>query len=125
MIDRKRFPVYSSEWDEYMTDLMVMKSAAGYYIGRAYWDQEFGFEGPYSRESGYYPTKEEAEKAFKGMSFEIRDAIENNHAYEIGGLPDIGNKEECPDCSEIALVRQLGSTEMWECMDCHAEINRG
>lgn len=39
----------------------VMQSAAGYYIGRTYWDVEYQFEGPYSRESGYYATNVEAQ----------------------------------------------------------------
>jgi len=37
-----------------ITSLMVLKSAAGYYIGRVCDD------GPYSRDSGYYPTRKEA-----------------------------------------------------------------
>lgn len=36
---------------------MVCKSAAGYYIGR------YCNEGPYSRESGYFRTREDAENA--------------------------------------------------------------
>ena len=39
-----------------ISDLQVLKSAAGYYIGRTQ-------EGmPYSRESTYFSTKEEANK---------------------------------------------------------------
>lgn len=40
-----------------------MQSAAGYYIGRTYIDEEyFGAELPYSRDTGYFPTKEDAEE---------------------------------------------------------------
>ena len=38
----------------------VCKSPAGYYVG--YWCDE---DGPFSRESGYYRTREEAERALK------------------------------------------------------------
>ena len=42
----------------------VLQSAAGYYIGT------FCNCGPYSRESGYYPSREHAEKAMKAGGFE-------------------------------------------------------
>jgi transposase-like protein len=29
---------------------------------------------------------------------------------------------ECPNCKEITLVPQLGGDDMWECMDCHCEV---
>ena len=38
-----------------LSELTVMKSAAGYYIGR------YDEMGPYDRWSGYYPTKEAAQ----------------------------------------------------------------
>jgi hypothetical protein len=41
----------------------VMRSAAGFYIGYGYFDPEWGFEEPYSRESGYFRTHEDAQKA--------------------------------------------------------------
>ena len=41
-----------------ISELQVLKSAAGYYIGRT----EDGM--PYSRESGYFRTYEEAEELF-------------------------------------------------------------
>jgi len=51
--------------------LKVMKSAAGYYIGRSCTDDDMpGFEEPYSRESGYYPT--EAAAAAELDTFEVR-----------------------------------------------------
>ena len=39
-----------------------MQSAAGYYVGRVEITEE-GYEFPYCRESGYYPTREKAESA--------------------------------------------------------------
>lgn len=65
-----------------MTDLKVLHSNAGYYIGRT----DNG--DPYSRESGYYRSYEEAEKELKN-GFEVRDCVENNFAYDSGNLPDI------------------------------------
>ena len=47
-----------------ITDLKVMKSAAGYYIGRGFTEPDVPFEQPYSRDSlDYYPTREAAQYA--------------------------------------------------------------
>lgn len=70
-----------------VSDLQVMQSGAGWYIGRSYWDEEFEFEGPYSRESGYYATEHEARVHLSEDSYEERDCIENNWARKSGGLP--------------------------------------
>ncbi len=44
--------------------LIVMRSAAGYYLGTQRFDDEMEMTTPYTRESiEYWPTKEEAEKA--------------------------------------------------------------
>jgi len=40
-------------------DLQIYESRAGFYIGT------WCYCGPYSRESGYYPTREAAEQAFR------------------------------------------------------------
>lgn len=42
------------------TELMVLSSAAGYYVGTMY--VEDGFEGPGSRDSDYFKTREKAER---------------------------------------------------------------
>lgn len=47
-------------------DLIVCMSAAGYYIGR--WCEC----GPYSRESHYFRTRNEAEAALNGGNYEKR-----------------------------------------------------
>ncbi len=44
-------------------ELQVLRSAAGYYIGTAC------ACGPYSRESGYYPTREKAANALETRNF--------------------------------------------------------
>lgn len=54
--------------NECITPLKVMKSAAGYYLGHACYVEEdggFKYEVPYSRESGYFRTKEEAQQALE------------------------------------------------------------
>lgn len=43
------------------SELQVMHSAAGYYIGTVYHDPD-GFDEPGSRDSGYYPTREKAQE---------------------------------------------------------------
>jgi len=83
-VDRKKFPTDAG--DCYVSNLQVMSTPAGYYIGRTCWDKEFGYEEPYSRESGYM-TKEEAEKALKESGFEVRQCLENQMGYEAGTLP--------------------------------------
>ena len=60
-----------------ISDLKVMRSAAGYYIGRSYFNGDF--DEPYSRESGYYPTEKAANKDMK--TFVVRDCAENEQAY--------------------------------------------
>ena len=59
--------------------LKVMKSGAGWYLGRSYFDTEFGFEGPYSRESGYFTTEESAKSSLEDNTWAYRDAPENRH----------------------------------------------
>ena len=48
--------------DETVSELRILQSAAGYYVGRVEITEE-GYEFPYCRESGYYPTREKAESA--------------------------------------------------------------
>ena len=85
-MDIKKFPNLVD--GDRVSDLQVMKSGAGYYIDRSYWDEEFGFEGPYSRESGYFPTYEAAEIELDLNNWEVRRCIENEWAYDRGDLPD-------------------------------------
>lgn len=49
------------------TDLQVCQSAAGYYVGTLYWDDEYKFFEPGSRDSDYYATYEEAERFLKTL----------------------------------------------------------
>ena len=44
-----------------LTPLRVLQSAAGWYIGRLYWDADMGGWFPYSRDSDYYPTQAAAQ----------------------------------------------------------------
>lgn len=83
-VDRKRYP--NEGQGCYYSDLKVMKSAAGYYIGRESWDVEGGFPEPYSRESDYYGTSEDANAALTAETFE-RACPENAHAHRTGALP--------------------------------------
>jgi|VirMetMinimDraft_7_1064189.scaffolds.fasta_scaffold00928_12 hypothetical protein len=67
-----------------VSDLQCLQSAAGWYIGRVCWNDEFGFIEPYSRESEYFGNLEAAEVALASKSFEVRDCIENNWMYSNG-----------------------------------------
>ena len=63
-IDRREFPTEMK--DCYVSNLKVMRSGAGYYLGRTCIDKEHGFEEPYSRETGYM-KKEDAEKLWQAV----------------------------------------------------------
>lgn len=51
-----------------ISNLMVLESAAGFYIGKVmyYSDDEFN---PYSRESNYFINKEDAETALENNTY--------------------------------------------------------
>lgn len=51
-----------------VSQLKVLKSAAGYYIGRVCIFKD-GHEEPYSRESGYYDSNKSAEMALMNNDF--------------------------------------------------------
>jgi hypothetical protein len=62
-------------------------SGAGYYIGTTCWTPDFGgFVDMGSRESGYFPSAEEAGKALESGDFDERRCVENDFAYS-QGLP--------------------------------------
>ncbi len=46
------------------TEMQVMKSNAGYYVG-TYYNNPDGYQEPGSRDSGYFATAEEAEQELK------------------------------------------------------------
>lgn len=59
------------------SDLQILSSAAGYYIGTIYTDED-GFKEPGSRDSDYFTTRQEAEKALgaiKAMGDEFASAV--------------------------------------------------
>jgi hypothetical protein len=68
------------------SDKQVLQSNAGFFIGTTCWDPNGGFEDIGSRESDYFPTFDEAQKALKSGEFDERDCIENVVAYN-KGLP--------------------------------------
>ena len=45
------------------SELQVLRSNAGWYVGTLYTDPETGLTEPGSRDSGYYPNQAEAQKA--------------------------------------------------------------
>lgn len=53
------------------SDLQVMQSGAGYYIGTIYTDPKDGFTEPGSRDSDYCATREEAEKLLARMQLDL------------------------------------------------------
>lgn len=64
------------------SELQVLSSAAGYYVGTTYTDED-GFTEPGSRDSGYYRTYEDAVAAANTLSHEaLLDAA--NEAVALG-----------------------------------------
>lgn len=56
------------ETDFAISPLKVMKSAAGYYLGTSYTSSQMPWPAPYSRESGYFATEEEAKAALSEIT---------------------------------------------------------
>jgi hypothetical protein len=54
-----------AEQDQF-SDLKVMKSGAGYYVGTTYTDPATGYSEPGSRDTDYY-TKEDAERVLAAL----------------------------------------------------------
>jgi len=48
-----------------ISEYRVLKSAAGYYVGREYFELEGRYWGPYERITGYYPTADAAGPALR------------------------------------------------------------
>ncbi len=42
-------------------ELWVLRSAAGFYVGTLFWDSEFRYWSPGSRDSGYFSTRPQAQ----------------------------------------------------------------
>lgn len=58
---------------ETVSDVQVLHSNAGYYIGREYLDKDFGTWMPYDRLSvEYYPTREIAQTALDNSLYTPR-----------------------------------------------------
>ena len=75
-----------------ISELMPMKSNAGWYMGRFCIEfddtrQMPPFMEPWARETGYYPSKEAVTDAHEGNALIIRDCIENNALYTKGTIP--------------------------------------
>jgi hypothetical protein len=51
--------MYYQEEDQ-ISEVKILKSVAGYYIGYLYFDKDMNAWLPYDRISGYYVTKEDA-----------------------------------------------------------------
>lgn len=64
-VDRTRYPYQRGSF--FVSKRMVLGGGGGHYIGRTCWNPE-GFEEPWSRESGYYATTEQAEDVFSRIS---------------------------------------------------------
>ncbi len=78
----------------WISKLMVLQSAAGYYIGRMCadnpvpgWYAEYYddvLEEPYYRDSGYFTTRRQAQQELDTQSYEVRQCVENDWARQHG-----------------------------------------
>ena len=72
---------------ENFSELQVLRSAGGYYIGRMYADEDMGgMLVPGTRESDYFESEEEAASALK-HGFPVRQCMENDMLYSSCVLP--------------------------------------
>lgn len=72
-----------------ISDLHIMESAAGFYLGRTYHDEEFHADLPYSRQSGYFRDEETARAALALYPLTRRDCDENIPIYiQENGMED-------------------------------------
>lgn len=56
-----------------VSELKVCHSAAGYYIGKLYWDGDWGCWAPWTRDSEeHWPTADEAQRALDTKTFTQR-----------------------------------------------------
>lgn len=68
--------IEKEEPKEVISEPKVMRSAAGYYVGRSCTDDECpGLEIPYDRLSGYFPTHEMTAAFMKEYSLMIQQRI--------------------------------------------------
>lgn len=59
----------AEQYESYVTELQVMQSAAGYYVGRGLVSVECSAPGmPYSRESGYFSSSDAAADHLAAMT---------------------------------------------------------
>lgn len=56
-----------------VSEFKVMQSGAGYYVGTTFFDPDINCQVPNSRETGYFRTYEEAEKALH--TFEVTGVL--------------------------------------------------
>lgn len=64
------------------SELQVLSSTAGYYVGTLHTDPEYGFEEPGSRDSDYFKTYEQAEaflETIKKLDNDIAETILRHH----------------------------------------------
>lgn len=67
VIEGVRYERWGDDETSYVSGLIPMQSAAGWYVGRAYWDNVDKYVGPWSRDSHYMASKEEAEAWIASM----------------------------------------------------------
>lgn len=82
--DPKAFPHQLG--DVWVSDLQVLRSGAGFYLGRMCWSEDCGgLIEPYTRETGYMSEAETVASLASG-EFDVRECPENDLAYA-QGLP--------------------------------------
>lgn len=72
MIEKAKY--ISEEEKGSYTDLQVMHSGAGYYVGTMYHNPE-GYDEPGSRDSGYFKSFKEADDFLKELNNNSKEAL--------------------------------------------------
>ena len=100
--DLRAFP--HPHGDVWVSDLQVLQSAAGFYLGRLCWSEECdGLVEPYSRETGYM-TESAAKEALTSGQFAVRSCVENDLAYA-QGLPHPQGKKPADFAKKVEEER--------------------
>jgi len=68
--------------DGVYSEMQVLRSAAGWYLGRTFQEDDNSSLEPGSRETDYFPNEEEAEVALASNNYLWRDAPELHQLYK-------------------------------------------
>lgn len=102
-----------------VSELQILSSAAGYYIGRTYQEEDNTIEFPYSRESEYFDDKDEILQCFRLWNtldkLKVYQAIKEQSQVDeihcqycyicinnLSNCHEVAGAEDTPHCPQVA-----------------------